>query len=78
LTRLNEPHGWRQLHAMAQQERDPQKLAFLIDQMNSLLDQYEKMAANDNPSTSPWKDPDNLVKLDVHTWQRSSPASPPL
>jgi hypothetical protein len=54
---------------MAQQERDPQKLAYLIDQMNSLLAQHEKMGENDDPSTSPWKDPDNLVKLDVHTWQ---------
>ena len=69
MARLDEPHGWRQLHAMAQQERDPQKLAFLIDQMNSLLDQYEKMAANDNPSTDASTDSDNLLKLDVHTWQ---------
>lgn len=69
MARLPEPQGWRQLHAMAQQERDPQKLAYLIDQMNSLLAQHEKMGENDDPSTSPWKDPDNLVKLDVHTWQ---------
>ena len=69
MARLDEPRGWRQLHAMAQQERDPQKLAFLIDQMNSLLDQYEKMAVNDSPSTGASTDSDNLLKLDVHTWQ---------
>jgi hypothetical protein len=69
LALLDEPQGWRQLHAMAQQERDPQRLAFLIDQMNSLLEQHAKMAENENPSTSACKDPDNPIKLDVHTWQ---------
>ena len=42
---LGEPKGWRKLQAMAQRERDPQKLAHIIDQMNRLLDRHEKMAA---------------------------------
>jgi hypothetical protein len=54
---------------MAQQERDPQRLAFLLDQMNSLLAQHEKMAVDENPSTSAWSDPDDPIKLDVHTGQ---------
>jgi hypothetical protein len=66
---LDEPHGWRHLHAMAQQERDPQRLAFIIDQMNALLDRQEKMAANENPSTGVSTAPDNSLKVDLHTWQ---------
>jgi hypothetical protein len=54
---------------MAQQERDPQRLASLIDQMNSLLDRHEKMAENENLSTSATIDSDNLIKLEVRTWQ---------
>jgi hypothetical protein len=66
---LDEPRGWRQLHAIAQQERDPQRLASFIDQMNSLLDRHEKMEENENLSTSATIDPDNLIKLEVRTWQ---------
>ena len=66
---LDEPRGWRQLHAIAQQERNPQRLASLIDQMNSLLDRHEKMAENENLSTSATIDSDNLIKLEVRTWQ---------
>jgi hypothetical protein len=69
LALLDEPHGWRQLHAMAQQERDPQRLSLLIEQMNSLLDQHERMATDENPSTSVSLDPENLLKLDVQTRQ---------
>jgi hypothetical protein len=64
----DEPHGWRQLHAMAQQEKDPQRLALIIDQMNSLLEQHQEIFENENPSTRAW-DPDNPLKLDVQTWQ---------
>ena len=71
---LDEPRGWRQLHAIAQQERDPQRLASFIDQMNSLLDRHETMEENENLSTSATIDPatidpDNLIKLEVRTWQ---------
>ena len=69
MARLDEPQGWQQLHAMAQQERDPQRLAYIIDQMNSLLAQYEKMAGNENLSTGASTEPDHLLKLDLHTWQ---------
>ncbi len=37
----DEPEGWQTLQAMAQQECDSAKLAAIIDQMNSLLSQYE-------------------------------------
>jgi hypothetical protein len=54
---------------MAQQERDPQRLASLIDQMNSLLDRHEKMTENENQPTSATIDPDNLIELEVRIWQ---------
>ena len=38
----DEPQGWRRLQEEAQRERDPQKLALLIDQLNQLLDEQEK------------------------------------
>jgi hypothetical protein len=61
---------------MAQRERDPQRLALLIDEMNSLLDQHEKKQNEklavieiENPSAGSSFDPDNVLKLDVNTWQ---------
>ena len=40
----DEPKGWRRLQAKALQERTPEKLALIIDQMNELLDEHERMA----------------------------------
>ena len=39
------PKGWKALQRKAQEERDPQKLSLLIDQLNRLLDEHERMAA---------------------------------
>ena len=33
----DEPKGWRWLQEMAQRERDPQRLAVILDQLNHLL-----------------------------------------
>jgi hypothetical protein len=41
---LDEPKGWRRLWESAQRERNPKKLATLIDQMNQLLTEHEKAA----------------------------------
>ncbi len=41
---LDEPEGWRSLWELAQRERDPTKLAAIIDQMNQLLSEHEKAA----------------------------------
>jgi len=49
----DELKGWRRLQERAQQERDPKKLARLIDQMNQLLTEHEKAAAKDEKATSP-------------------------
>jgi hypothetical protein len=47
---LDEPEGWRRLWEKAQRERDPAKLAAIIDEMNKLLSEHEKAAArNDKP-----------------------------
>jgi hypothetical protein len=43
----DEPEGWQILQTMAQQERDPQKLASIIDKMNSLLARYESGSAEE-------------------------------
>jgi hypothetical protein len=40
----DEPKGWRRLQAKALQERNPEKLALIIDRMNELLDEHERMA----------------------------------
>jgi hypothetical protein len=40
----DEPKGWQSLQAMAQRERNPQRLTEIIDQMNRLLDEHERMA----------------------------------
>jgi hypothetical protein len=37
----DEPQGWDQLQKMAQREKDPQVLAFIIEKMNRLLDHHE-------------------------------------
>jgi hypothetical protein len=38
----NEPKGWRQLQAMAQKERKPEKLADILERINRLLTAHEK------------------------------------
>jgi hypothetical protein len=43
----NEPKGWRELWERAQQEKDPEKLAELIDQLNHLLSEHEKAAEDE-------------------------------
>ncbi len=47
---LNEPEGWRWLWERAQQEKDPKRLAELIDQLNQLLTEHEKAAAQEEHS----------------------------
>ncbi len=42
---LDEPEGWRLLWGRAQREKDPEKLAKLIDEKNQLLSEHEKAAA---------------------------------
>jgi len=42
---LDEPKGWRTVWERAQRERDPKKLAAIIDPMNQLLTEHEKTAA---------------------------------
>ena len=43
----DEPKGWRVLQKRAQLEKDPKKLAKLIDEMNQLLAEYEKAASEE-------------------------------
>jgi len=71
VTLLDEPKGWRKLQAMAQRENDPQKLASIIDQMNQLLDEHERMAADRSSSAGMSRNrvSDNPIKLDVELWQ---------
>lgn len=38
----DEPNGWGLLQQMAQREKDPQVLAFIIEKMNRLLDYHER------------------------------------
>ena len=38
----NEPKGWRQRQAMAQKERNPEKLAAILERRNRLLTAHEK------------------------------------
>jgi hypothetical protein len=47
----DEPKGWRQLQERAQREKDPKKLAQIIDEMNQLLTEHEKAAAKDKPGS---------------------------
>jgi hypothetical protein len=44
---LEEPPGWRELQERARRERDPEKLAAIIDEMNRLLTMWEKQAGPD-------------------------------
>ena len=39
------PRGWKKLHKMAQDERDPNRLALLVERMNRLLGEQEKKTA---------------------------------
>ncbi len=48
---LDEPEGWRILWERAQEEKDPEKLAKLIDEMNQLLSEHEKAAAREERPT---------------------------
>jgi hypothetical protein len=50
---LDEPKGWRTLWERAQRERDPKKLAAIIDQMNQLLTEHEKAAADEKREPAP-------------------------
>jgi hypothetical protein len=43
--RPDEPEGWRELQEKAQRERNPKKLAMLIDEMNQILTEWEKKGA---------------------------------
>ena len=45
------PRGWRKLWNQAQQERDPARLDAIIKQMNALLTEQEKKAADQTPVT---------------------------
>jgi len=38
----DEPKGWRKLQTMAQKERNPKKLAAILERMNRLLTAHEK------------------------------------
>jgi 23S rRNA maturation mini-RNase III len=49
---LEEPKGWRQLQQRAQREKDPKKLAQIIDQMNQLLTEHEHAAAKEEKLAS--------------------------
>jgi hypothetical protein len=40
-----EPEGWRELQERARSERDPRKLEAIIAEMNRLLSECEKKAA---------------------------------
>jgi len=50
---LDEPKGWRKLWERAQREKDPKKLAALIDQLNQLLSEHEKAAEPEKKLTTP-------------------------
>ena len=51
----DEPQGWRRLQEEAQRERDPQKLALLIDPLNQLLNEQEKRRIEGDG----WRDSDD-------------------
>jgi hypothetical protein len=44
---LEEPKGWKCLQELAQREKDPRRLAQIIDQMNQLLTEQERAAADE-------------------------------
>jgi hypothetical protein len=43
----DEPKGWKCLQERAQRERDPKRLAQIIDEMNQVLREQEDAAARD-------------------------------
>lgn len=45
-----EPEGWRELQERARSERDPRKLEAIIAEMNRLLSECEKKAADGEAS----------------------------
>ena len=47
----DEPKGWRQLQEKAQREKDPKKLAEIIEQLNQLLTEHEKAAAEEEKAS---------------------------
>jgi len=51
----DEPRGWRKLRDQAQRERNPKKLAALIEKMNRLLAKREAAEARKRSSASPKK-----------------------
>jgi len=50
------PPGWAELQRKARHEKDPKKLARLIDEMNQLLSEYEKGAKGHSEKGQPDKD----------------------
>ncbi len=44
----DEPKGWRKLQAMAQKERNPEKLAAILERMNRLLTAHEKKSLGES------------------------------
>jgi hypothetical protein len=49
------PPGWAELQSKARHEKDPKKLARLIDEMNQLLSEYEKAATGRSEKGRPEK-----------------------
>jgi hypothetical protein len=47
----DEPKGWRKLQAMAQKERNPEKLAAILERMNRLLTAHEKQSLGESKSS---------------------------
>ena len=43
---LNPPPGWLALQEKARRTKDPQELAAVIEEMNQLLTEYEKIAGD--------------------------------
>jgi hypothetical protein len=61
---LSEPEGWDELQERAQSERDPRKLEAIIAEMNALLSECEKSAANGSGGrpTSRRSNPNRIVE----------------
>jgi hypothetical protein len=64
---LDEPKGWRQLQAMAQRATDPRSLAAIINEMNRILDQHERMGELAQQPASHCRICEPTVNLEVHT-----------
>ncbi|MGA9813322.1 MAG: hypothetical protein WBQ64_11125 [Terriglobales bacterium] len=45
---MEEPEGWRELQQKALDERDPQRLIEIIDQLVGILAAHEKKVASDS------------------------------